>query len=281
MTSAQRSGHEAPRHHPIHGEIPYWRSRQVEMYAPHPKNAAWPERDLTRVTAQDVPGDAELRGHEHDDGGVPRGRAWRTTRAGPPAPGEPLPPPARTRARANRGSRAPHEPLGANRTTRRYSDQDEDELAAVGTAGATAAAQQTARTLGRRFDLHTHYHPRPTSDRIRDSGGEFGFDQSPTGQTIIKYRGARFFGITPPMTDVSKRLADMDRVGIDVEVVSLSTPNVFFTDGPAPARRREDGERRLCGARREDTRSASRPSRRSRWTLPTRRWRSCIARSTT
>ena len=32
------------------------------------------------------------------------------------------------------------------------------------------------------------------------------------------------------MTDVAQRLEDMDRVGIDVEVVSLSTPNVFFTD---------------------------------------------------
>jgi aminocarboxymuconate-semialdehyde decarboxylase len=33
------------------------------------------------------------------------------------------------------------------------------------------------------------------------------------------------------MTDVEQRIEDMDRVGIDVEVVSLSTPNVFFTDG--------------------------------------------------
>lgn len=32
------------------------------------------------------------------------------------------------------------------------------------------------------------------------------------------------------MTDVSKRIEDMDRVGIDVEVVSLSTPNVFFAE---------------------------------------------------
>jgi aminocarboxymuconate-semialdehyde decarboxylase len=41
------------------------------------------------------------------------------------------------------------------------------------------------------------------------------------------------------MTDVSKRLEDMDRVGIDVEVISLSTPNVFFTGAehqPAVAR---------------------------------------------
>src|SRR4029450_9453562 len=48
--------------------------------------------------------------------------------------------------------------------------------------------------------------------------------------TVTTPRRSRFFGIQPPMTDPEKRLADMDRVGIDVEVVSLSTPNVFFAD---------------------------------------------------
>jgi aminocarboxymuconate-semialdehyde decarboxylase len=37
------------------------------------------------------------------------------------------------------------------------------------------------------------------------------------------------------MTDVAKRLEDMDRFGIDVEVLSLSTPNVFFVEGKAQA----------------------------------------------
>src|SRR5262249_10560389 len=32
------------------------------------------------------------------------------------------------------------------------------------------------------------------------------------------------------MTDANQRLEDMDRVGIDVEVISLSTPNIFFAD---------------------------------------------------
>ena len=82
----------------------------------------------------------------------------------------------------------------------------------------------------RKFDLHTHYYPTVYFEKIRDLPSEFSFDKSPSGQTIIKYRGARFFGVTPPMTDVAKRLEDMDRVGIDVEVISLSTPNVFFTD---------------------------------------------------
>jgi aminocarboxymuconate-semialdehyde decarboxylase len=83
---------------------------------------------------------------------------------------------------------------------------------------------------GRKLDLHTHYYPEAYFEKIRELPSEFSFDKSPSGQTIIKYRGARFFGVTPPMINVPQRLADMDRVGIDVEVVSLSTPNVFFTD---------------------------------------------------
>ena len=79
-----------------------------------------------------------------------------------------------------------------------------------------------------KFDLHTHYYPESFFQMIRDLPSEFSFDKDPTGRTIIKFRSARFFGITAPMSDPAKRLEDMDRVGIDVEVLSLSTPNVFF-----------------------------------------------------
>ena len=65
---------------------------------------------------------------------------------------------------------------------------------------------------------------------IRDTPSEFSFAKDPTDRTIITHRGARFFGITPPMSNVSQRLEDMDRVGIDCEVISLSTPNIFFAD---------------------------------------------------
>jgi len=81
-----------------------------------------------------------------------------------------------------------------------------------------------------KFDLHTHFYTEQFFQTIRDLPSEFSFGASPSGQTIITYRGARFFGVTPAMTDVAKRIEDMDRAGIDVEVVSLSTPNVFFTD---------------------------------------------------
>lgn len=81
-----------------------------------------------------------------------------------------------------------------------------------------------------KFDLHTHFYTEAFFQAVRDLPSEFSFGASSTGQTIITHRGARFFGVTPAMTDVAKRIEDMDRVGIDVEVVSLSTPNVFFTD---------------------------------------------------
>src|SRR5881397_3298863 len=80
-----------------------------------------------------------------------------------------------------------------------------------------------------KLDLHTHFYTDKYFQTIRDLPSEFSFAESSTGQTIITYRGARFFGVTPAMTDVARRIEDMDRVGIDVEVVSLSTPNVFFT----------------------------------------------------
>jgi len=94
-----------------------------------------------------------------------------------------------------------------------------------------------------KFDLHTHFYTEEFFKTIRDLPSEFSFGTSSSGQTIITYRGARFFGVTPAMTDVGKRIEDMDRVGIDVEVVSLSTPNVFFTDAehqPAVARMMND-----------------------------------------
>ena len=81
-----------------------------------------------------------------------------------------------------------------------------------------------------KFDLHTHFYTEQFFQTIRDLPSEFSFGKSLSGQTIITYRGARFFGVTPAMTDVNQRLEDMDRAGIDVEVVSLSTPNVFFAD---------------------------------------------------
>jgi aminocarboxymuconate-semialdehyde decarboxylase len=81
-----------------------------------------------------------------------------------------------------------------------------------------------------KIDVHTHYYPETFFKMIRDTPSEFSFAKDPTGRTIITLNGARFFGVTAPMSDPARRIEDMDRVGIDVEVISLSTPNIFFAD---------------------------------------------------
>ena len=116
-------------------------------------------------------------------------------------------------------------------------------LKAATSVGALGATGGTIEVLGKpqapstaaaaavqKFDIHTHYYTQSFFQKISDAGGDFSFGSDPNGRPIITYKGARFFGIQPPMTDVAKRLEDMDRVGIDVEVLSLSTPNVFFAD---------------------------------------------------
>jgi hypothetical protein len=108
----------------------------------------------------------------------------------------------------------------------------------LGMAGARGAADVLAQAAPRpataapapKLDIHTHYYTQGFFQKIREAGGQFSFTTDPAGRPIITYNGARFFGIQPAMTDVAKRIEDMDRVGIDVEVVSLSTPNVFFAD---------------------------------------------------
>ena len=81
-----------------------------------------------------------------------------------------------------------------------------------------------------KYDLHTHYYPKTFFQMVRDTPSEYSFAVDPVGRTIITHRGTRFIGITEPMTDPGIRLEDMDRVGIDVEVISVSTPNIFFAD---------------------------------------------------
>ncbi|MGH3681664.1 MAG: amidohydrolase family protein [Natronosporangium sp.] len=80
----------------------------------------------------------------------------------------------------------------------------------------------------RTFDLHTHHYTPDYFQAVRDSGGDYSFAKDPTGRDIITLHGARFFGVTPAMTDLTARLDAMDAAGIDVAVLSLSTPNVFF-----------------------------------------------------
>jgi aminocarboxymuconate-semialdehyde decarboxylase len=82
--------------------------------------------------------------------------------------------------------------------------------------------------VARAIDIHTHHYTPAFFEAVRQSRGDYSFASAPNGQPIITLRGARFFGVTPAMTDMAQRLETMDRYSVDVAVLSLSTPNVFF-----------------------------------------------------
>jgi len=115
-------------------------------------------------------------------------------------------------------------------------------VGSVSAVGTTTSVQTS--TTPRKIDIHNHYYPDAYFQMIEElAGDDYAFDTDSTGTRIIKFRGARFFGIQPPMTDVSLRLEAMDRAGVDVQVLSVSVPNIFFADEasePAIARRVND-----------------------------------------
>jgi aminocarboxymuconate-semialdehyde decarboxylase len=88
-----------------------------------------------------------------------------------------------------------------------------------------------AQSPSRRIDIHTHFYPPAWFDMIRELGApDYRFATDASGVVTIEYRGTRFFGVQPPMTDPALRLEAMDRNGVDVQVLSLSVPNVYFSD---------------------------------------------------
>lgn len=80
-----------------------------------------------------------------------------------------------------------------------------------------------------RIDFHNHFYPPEYLEKLERWGRRYEFIQDTTGLKIVKEKGARFLGITRQMVSPEERIADMDRIGIDIQVLTLSTPNVYFS----------------------------------------------------
>ena len=80
-----------------------------------------------------------------------------------------------------------------------------------------------------KIDFHNHFYPTEYLKKLEEWGGRYEFTYDAAGLKIVKEKGARYLGITPQMEAAEKRLEDMDRYGIDIQVLTLSTPNVYFS----------------------------------------------------
>jgi aminocarboxymuconate-semialdehyde decarboxylase len=74
-------------------------------------------------------------------------------------------------------------------------------------------------------DFHTHFYPYPYLDELRKGGGQASLEQDSSGRYIIKYTGD-YNILTSPLVLLEDRLVEMDRTGVDVQVLSLTTPGV-------------------------------------------------------
>ncbi len=80
-----------------------------------------------------------------------------------------------------------------------------------------------------KIDFHNHFYPSEYLKKLEQWGRRYEFTHDAAGLKIVKEKGARFLGITPQMEDAEKRIADMDRLGLDLQVLTLSTPSVYFS----------------------------------------------------
>lgn len=81
-----------------------------------------------------------------------------------------------------------------------------------------------------RIDAHTHAQPPRFLEALRSSG-RYETAEDADGHLVIKERGSRFLTITPQMADAAQRVEEMDATGIDVQIISVTTPQVYFLAG--------------------------------------------------
>jgi aminocarboxymuconate-semialdehyde decarboxylase len=84
------------------------------------------------------------------------------------------------------------------------------------------------------IDVHTHFFPPGYLAALERAPEPYALGRDAQGRTILTLHGARIVTMTQEMTRPEDRLRDMERLGIDLQIVSVTIPNVYF--GP-PARR--------------------------------------------
>ncbi len=81
-----------------------------------------------------------------------------------------------------------------------------------------------------RIDVHTHAQPKEYLDTLIESG-RYEIVRDPDGHMVVREKGSRFLTITPQMHDPAQRVEEMDETGIDMQIISVTTPQVYFLEG--------------------------------------------------
>lgn len=101
------------------------------------------------------------------------------------------------------------------------------------------------------IDIHTHMIPREWLDLLRQEGGDYELKPTRAGQMAIHLAGAPFVTLMPEMFDYSLRLKAMDEAGVDMAVLSLTGPNVFWGSREASIKAARIGNAAYAESQRE------------------------------
>jgi aminocarboxymuconate-semialdehyde decarboxylase len=77
------------------------------------------------------------------------------------------------------------------------------------------------------IDVHTHMLNDRWLSAILEHGGNYSVKEL-GGQRVIHYDGAPFMTLMDPMFDYAQRIKDMDAAGVDLSIVSLTCPSVYW-----------------------------------------------------
>lgn len=89
-------------------------------------------------------------------------------------------------------------------------------------------AEGTTHTM--LIDVHAHAQPPEYLDLLVRSG-RYDMVEESTEAVLLREKNSGFPIISPRMPDIRERIAEMDRLQIDVQVLSLSVPQVYVVSG--------------------------------------------------
>ena len=89
------------------------------------------------------------------------------------------------------------------------------------------------------IDVHTHMLNRGWFDLLRDHGGpKYRVGKGMDGGDAVFCDGASFLKPQPEHFDYALRIRDMNEARVDMAIVSLTCPNVYFGSAEASRPRR-------------------------------------------
>ena len=82
------------------------------------------------------------------------------------------------------------------------------------------------------IDFHAHLYPRAFMDEIARVGGGHGIalERGDDGLERLRFEGIMFWAYEPSFWDVEARLASLDAAGVDLQVLSMGPPMVYWAE---------------------------------------------------